>query len=76
VDELYNFIIVKPLSFLASILFLVFDRAMIDGTVNTTGQIVDVSHDILKGFHTGKIGFYALMMFSASIFFTIFCLLN
>jgi NADH-quinone oxidoreductase subunit L len=75
-DEIYGAIIIKPLSVLAEVLFLVVDRALIDSLmVGGTGIAVDVGQDVLRRVHTGRLSFYALVMFSCSVFFILFWLL-
>ena len=62
IDELYDFIIRKPLDALSDFCFKVLDRSAIDGLVNGIGQApVEAS----KGFRllqTGNVGFYIFMM--------------
>lgn len=75
VDELYSAIIIKPLGLIASLFFKVLDRFFIDGTVNGVAEIVDVNQDILRSVHTGRISFYAMMMFASIVFFIVFWML-
>jgi NADH-quinone oxidoreductase subunit L len=62
IDELYDFIIRKPLDALSGFLYNVVDRLGVDGLVNGIGQApVEAS----KGFRllqTGNVGFYIFMM--------------
>lgn len=75
VDELYERIVVRPLRIFATVAFLLVDRAVIDGTVNGVGSIVEVSQDVLKRAHTGRVSAYASMMFFGCLALTAFYLL-
>ncbi|MFN8389638.1 MAG: NADH-quinone oxidoreductase subunit L [Bdellovibrionota bacterium] len=76
VDEIYQAVIVRPLAVFAEVLFLVIDRALIDSFfVSGSGMAVEVSQDVVRRAHTGRLGFYALLMFTSSIFFIVFWLL-
>jgi NADH-quinone oxidoreductase subunit L len=67
VDELYDFIIRRPLDALSNFCYKVIDRSAIDGLVNGIGQgPVEAS----KGFRllqTGNVGFYIFMMVAGII---------
>ncbi|MGN6180172.1 MAG: NADH-quinone oxidoreductase subunit L, partial [Mucilaginibacter sp.] len=67
VDELYDFIIRRPLDALSEFAYKVIDRSAIDGLVNGIGQgPVEAS----KGFRllqTGNVGFYIFMMVAGII---------
>ena len=62
IDELYDFIIRRPLDAMSKFFFRIVDRSAIDGLVNGIGQApVEAS----KGFRllqTGNVGFYIFMM--------------
>jgi NADH-quinone oxidoreductase subunit L len=76
IDELYNAVVVRPLSIFAEVLFLIVDRALIDSfLVGGSGVAVEVGQDVVRRVHTGRIGFYALMMLASSMFFIVFWLL-
>ena len=75
VDELYERIIVRPLRVFATVAFLLVDRALIDGSVNGVGAVVEVGQDVLKRAHTGRVSAYAGMMFFGCIALTAFYLL-
>ena len=60
VDELYEFAILKPF-YAISRFFAAFDRFVIDGLVNATGIIADITGQILKLFQTGYVRNYALV---------------
>lgn len=67
IDELYDFIIRRPLDALSNFCYKVIDRSAIDGLVNGIGQgPVEAS----KGFRllqTGNVGFYIFMMVAGII---------
>lgn len=66
-DEIYAFLIVRPLEKLAQLLFRYFDQRVIDGTVNGAAAVVDLKAELLRSFQTGQIRHYALYMFLASV---------
>jgi NADH-quinone oxidoreductase subunit L len=60
VDEFYEAVILKP--FYAISRFAAgFDRFVIDGAVNATGVVADITGQILKLFQTGYVRNYALL---------------
>lgn len=63
VDEVYDALVVCPLRKISGVLFGVFDRALIDGSVNAIGKLTLVDAEILRRTQTGRIGTYALWMF-------------
>jgi NADH-quinone oxidoreductase subunit L len=74
IDELYGLMIVKPLEGLSRILFRVVDQVMIDGAVNGTASVVDITGEVTRGAQTGQIRHYALMMFGSAILLIVFYL--
>jgi NADH-quinone oxidoreductase subunit L len=60
VDELYEAAILKPF-YAISRFFAGFDRFVIDGLVNATGIMADITGQILKLFQTGYVRNYALV---------------
>jgi NADH-quinone oxidoreductase subunit L len=65
VEELYNTIIVNPLWTGSKTLWMVFDDLVIDGIVNLTGAIVDISGLVLRFVQTGYIRHYLVIMTTA-----------
>ncbi|MBL7662734.1 NADH-quinone oxidoreductase subunit L [bacterium] len=63
VDEFYEAVIVRPLTFLANLSFAAIDRGAIDGTVNGVGNFVDANGEALRAVHTGRLQQYAAFMF-------------
>ena len=75
IDELYDLLIVRPLRLIANLSFIVIDRALIDGSVNGVGAVVEVGQDVLRRVHTGRVTSYAGLMFFGCIAITAFYLL-
>ncbi|MCB0310413.1 MAG: NADH-quinone oxidoreductase subunit L [Bdellovibrionales bacterium] len=73
-DEVYAALIVNPLEGAARFLWKHVDQAVIDGSVNGTAALVDVSGEIRRVTQTGQLRFYALCLFLATIFFLLFYL--
>jgi NADH-quinone oxidoreductase subunit L len=74
VDELYQLVIVGPLLTLSRILFSVFDRFFIDGTVNGSASVVEANGELIREMHNGRIGSYLMMMLGSLIFLIVFWL--
>jgi len=72
-DELYAALIVRPLEGASQALWRIVDSAIIDGTVNGTGKIVDINGEWLRGTQTGQIRHYLLLMFFAAVVMLVFC---
>src|SRR5690606_30845967 len=62
VDECYNFIIVKPLNWLARFLNSFIERRFIDGIVNGMGKLVTYSSRQVRLLQSGQVGSYVLLM--------------
>lgn len=71
-DEIYRALVIKPLELLAAFLHRVVDQGMIDGAVNGTASLVDLSGEITRGTQTGQIRHYALFMFIATLLILFF----
>ena len=71
-DEIFGAVIVRPLERLAGVLFRVVDQGLIDGSVNGTAAVVEVSGEIARGTQTGQVRHYALFMFVAAIAIILF----
>ena len=69
-DEIYNFLLVSPLEKLASIFFSFFDQGLIDGTVNASGAVMEVSGEVLRTTQTGQIRHYAFFILLGTITLT------
>ena len=73
-DELYAVLIIQPAEYLATVLWKLFDQIIVDGIVNGTGAVVDVSGEVVRGIQTGQTRHYAFIMFAATCFVVIFYL--
>jgi NADH-quinone oxidoreductase subunit L len=62
VDELYDKIIVTPLSRFAGFLNDIFERYIIDGVVNGVGRAVNYGSRQLRLLQSGQVGSYVLLM--------------
>jgi NADH-quinone oxidoreductase subunit L len=71
-DEIYRALVIKPLELAAMFLHRVVDQGMIDGAVNGTASLVDLSGEITRGTQTGQIRHYALFMFVATLLILFF----
>jgi NADH-quinone oxidoreductase subunit L len=60
VDELYEAAILNPF-YAISRFFAGFDRFVVDGLVNATGIVADITGQLLKLFQTGYVRNYALV---------------
>ena len=63
VDELYDFLIVRPFNKLAWILWKVIDVLVIDGILNAGAFLVELAGDVLRFLQTGNVRNYALTLF-------------
>jgi NADH-quinone oxidoreductase subunit L len=62
IDEIYDFLIRKPLDALSTFFYTVVDRLGIDGLVNGFGKGAIESSKGLRLLQTGNVGFYIFMM--------------
>lgn len=62
VDELYDFVIRKPLDFLSTFFYNVVDKMGIDGLVNGLGKGTIETSKGLRLLQTGNVGFYIFVM--------------
>jgi NADH-quinone oxidoreductase subunit L len=62
VDELYDNIIVRPLSALAVFFKNVFERNIVDGAVNGVGRVILYSSRQVRLLQNGQVGSYILVM--------------
>lgn len=61
-DEIYDFLIVKPLNSLSAFFYQIVDRSGIDGFVNGLGKGVNESGKGLRLLQSGNVGFYLFLM--------------
>ena len=62
VDELYDFLVRKPLDFLSTFFYNVVDKMGIDGLVNSLGKGTIETSKGLRLLQTGNVGFYIFVM--------------
>jgi len=62
IDELYEFLITKPLNFIGEGLHKVVDNQIVDGVVNGCGYVVNGVSGVIRRAQTGNIGFYVFVM--------------
>jgi NADH-quinone oxidoreductase subunit L len=62
IDELYNFIIVRPLQWLAKFLNNIVEKNIIDWLVNGVGRIVNYASRQVRLLQSGLVGNYVLLM--------------
>lgn len=62
VDEIYDFLIRKPLDFLSDFFYKVVDLLVIDGLVNGLGKLSVRTSKGLRLLQAGNVGFYIFMM--------------
>ena len=62
VDELYEKVIVNPLNKLGAFFNKVFERSVIDSTVNGVGKLVKYGSRQLRLLQSGQVGSYVLLM--------------
>ena len=62
VDEIYDFVIVQPLSWLSKFSDSVIEVLAIDRIVNLSGQLITGSSKVFRRLQNGSIGFYIFIM--------------
>jgi len=72
IDELYDFLFVKPVLWLSGFLHRVVEIRLIDGIVNGFGNLVIRTGNTIRYLQTGNIGFYLLMMILGIILILLF----
>src|ERR1700744_544391 len=76
IDEIYDFLIRKPLDGLSIFFYKVVDLLAIDGLVNGLGKLSIRSSRGLRLLQTGNVGFYIFMMVAGIIAILIFSLVR
>jgi NADH-quinone oxidoreductase subunit L len=73
VDEIYDAVIVAPLTFTSGVVARALDKGIVDGGVNAVGRISEVSGELVRRATTGQVATYVVMMFvAASVFLGLF----
>src|SRR5690606_4414567 len=67
IDEIYDFMIVKPLGSISSLFHEVFDKKFIDGIVNGIGSLSTSTGRMLRLVQNGNVGFYIFLMVVGAI---------
>ncbi|MBO9200464.1 NADH-quinone oxidoreductase subunit L [Niastella sp. MAH-29] len=62
IDELYNFVVVKPLNGLARFMNSFFEKKVVDGMVNGVGRLVNYTSRQVRLLQSGLVGNYVLLM--------------
>jgi NADH-quinone oxidoreductase subunit L len=62
VDEIYDLLFVRPLERLATMMETVIEALAIDRLVNSAGQFITASSQVLRRAQNGSIGFYIFVM--------------
>ncbi len=62
VDEIYDFIIVRPLFWLSEKLEVIIEKSGIDAIVNSMGDSVREFSKLLRVLQSGSIGYYVFVM--------------
>jgi len=76
IDEIYDFLIRKPLDALSVFFYKVVDLLAIDGFINGLGKLSVKSSKGLRLLQTGNVGFYIFMMVAGIIAILIFSLVK
>jgi NADH-quinone oxidoreductase subunit L len=63
IDELYDFLIVRPFNWLSRVLWKVVDVLVIDGVLNAAAFLTELTGDLLRFLQTGNVRNYALTLF-------------
>src|SRR6185312_12987391 len=75
VDEIYGALVVRPLEDFAAFLWKFFDQGVVDGTVNGTAAVIDLSGEVARGVQTGQVRHYAFFMFLGTAVIIAVCFL-
>lgn len=62
IDELYDFLIARPLNWCSRVFFKVIDTQIIDGLVNGVGRLTVMASRGMRLLQAGNVGFYLFMM--------------
>ena len=76
IDEIYDWLIRKPLDALSVFFYKVIDLLVIDGFINGLGKVSVKSSKGLRLLQTGNVGFYIFMMVAGIIAILIFSLVK
>jgi NADH-quinone oxidoreductase subunit L len=63
IDQLYNFVIVSPISRFGLFLQRVFDKQIVSGVTNGLGAVIEATGELTRRTHTGRISQFLPTMF-------------
>jgi NADH-quinone oxidoreductase subunit L len=72
IDEIYGALIVRPLEMFSRFLWKFVDQGVIDGSVNGTAAVVDVSGEVVRNTESGQLRMYGLWMLVGTVFLICF----
>ena len=67
IDEIYSLILVRPLRFIANLLFKLFEQNIIDASVNGTGRLVKSLGANLRSLQDGYVKTYAVSILFGAV---------
>ena len=67
VDEIYDFVVVRPLAWVSRFFWKVIDTVAIDGTLNASAFFTEITGDMLRFIQTGNVRNYALMVLGGAL---------
>ena len=75
-DEIYDVLVVQPLSWFSRFLRTVVDEGIIEGIIDSVGNVLEFMSEALRAVQTGQVRHYAVYMFSAAVVFVFFYLVT
>ena len=72
VDEIYNYLIIRPFVYISDKGAFAFDQKVVDGLVNGTAFVTTIAGNIFRRLQTGIVQNYALMMFIGLLLMLVF----
>ncbi|MCZ2392272.1 MAG: NADH-quinone oxidoreductase subunit L [Chitinophagales bacterium] len=62
IDEIYDFLFVRPVKWVSDFLFRVVDKLLVDGIVELSGKVSILTGNVIRSLQTGQTSFYILAM--------------
>ncbi len=62
VDELYQFLVVRPLQYISGFFNKIIESKIIDGSVNGVGKLINYGSRQMRWLQSGQVGAYVLLM--------------
>lgn len=75
-DEIFDFIIIRPLKITAQVCYVYLDRLIIDRSIEGIGLLVQVCGGAIRRMQNGQVALYGVLMLAGSLCLTIFLLLG